>query len=55
MARIFADWEQLTYKHQPKPGQIVTRHPDHFPDVQDVYRIKLRLYRRIQRSFVWGE
>ncbi|MCA9900457.1 MAG: hypothetical protein KC433_19835 [Anaerolineales bacterium] len=38
-----------------KPRQIVARHPEHFPDVKDVYRIKLRLYRRIQRKFDWEE
>jgi len=46
---------QLSFEEELKPGQIVTRHPDHFPDVQEVYRIKLRLYRGIQRTFDWGE
>ncbi|MCB8977892.1 MAG: sigma-70 family RNA polymerase sigma factor [Ardenticatenaceae bacterium] len=45
---------RLSFEEELKPGQIVTRHPEHFPDVQDVYRIKLRLYRRIQRSFGLG-
>lgn len=41
---------QLTFEEELKPRQIAARHPDHFPDVKDVYRIKLRLYRRIQRA-----
>ncbi len=46
---------QLTYEEELKPRQIVAQHPEHFPAVQDVYRIKLRLYRRIQRAFDWEE
>ncbi len=44
---------RLTYEEDLKPRQIVAQHPEHFPAVQDVYRIKQRLYRRIQRSFAW--
>jgi hypothetical protein len=46
---------RLTYEEELKPRQIVAQHPEHFPDVEDVYRIKLRLYRRIQRAFEWEE
>lgn len=46
---------RLTFEEELKPGQIVARYPEHFPNVQDVYRIKQRLYRRIQRSFEWEE
>ena len=45
---------QLSYVENLKPRQIVARHPEHFPAVHDVYRIKLRLYRRVQRA-VGGE
>ena len=46
---------RLTYEEELKPRQIVAQHPEHFPAVQDVYRIKQRLFRRIQRSFAWEE
>jgi hypothetical protein len=46
---------RLTYEEELKPRQIVAQYPEHFPAVQDVYRIKQRLYRRIQRSFAWEE
>jgi hypothetical protein len=46
---------RLTYEEALKPRQIVAQHPEHFPAVQDVYRIKQRLFRRIQRSFAWEE
>ena len=46
---------RLTFKEELKPGQIVARHPEYFPNAQDVYRIKQRLYRRIQRAFEWEE
>ncbi|GJM40876.1 MAG: hypothetical protein DHS20C20_11580 [Ardenticatenaceae bacterium] len=46
---------QLTFEEELKPRQIVARHPEHFPDVKDVYRIKLRFYRRVQRTFDLGE
>ncbi len=46
---------RLTYEEDLKPRQIVAQHPEHFSAVQDVYRIKLRLYRRIQRAFAWEE
>jgi hypothetical protein len=46
---------QLTYEEDLKPRQIVAQHPEHFPAVQDVYRIKQRLFRRIQRAFAWEE
>ena len=46
---------RLTYEEDLKPRQIVAQHPEHFPAVQDVYRIKLRLYRRVQRTFDWEE
>ena len=46
---------RLTYEEELKPRQIVAQHPEHFPAVQDVYRIKQRLYRRIQRNFAWEE
>lgn len=46
---------RLTYEEDLKPRQIVAQYPEHFPNVQDVYRIKQRLYRRIQRSFEWEE
>ena len=41
---------RLTYEENLKPRQIAAQHPGQFPAVQDVYRIKLRLYRRIQRA-----
>ncbi|MBK7893446.1 MAG: hypothetical protein IPJ90_00810 [Anaerolineaceae bacterium] len=46
---------QITFEEELKPRQIIARHPEHFPDVKDVYRIKLRLYRRVQRTFDWEE
>ena len=46
---------RLTYEENLRPRQIVARHPEHFPAVKDVYRIKQRLYRRIQRTFEWEE
>ena len=46
---------RLTYEEELKPRQIVAQHPEHFPAVQDVYRIKQRLFRRIQRSFACEE
>jgi hypothetical protein len=46
---------RLTYEEELKPRQIVAQHPEYFPAVQDVYRIKQRLYRRIQRTFAWEE
>ncbi|MAT96143.1 MAG: hypothetical protein CL608_03285 [Anaerolineaceae bacterium] len=46
---------RLTYEQELKPRQIAAQHPEHFPAVKDVYRIKQRLFRRIQRSFAWEE
>ncbi len=46
---------RLTYEEDLKPRQIVAQHPEHFPAVQDVYRVKQRLYRRLQRAFAWEE
>lgn len=42
---------RLTYEEELKPRQIAARYPEYFPAVEDVYRIKLRLYRRVQRAF----
>lgn len=41
---------RLTYEEELKPRQIVAQHPEYFPAVEDVYRIKQRLYRRLQRA-----
>jgi len=46
---------QLTYEEDLKPRQIVAQHPEHFPALQDVYRVKQRLYRRLQRAIDWQE
>ena len=45
----------LTYEEELRPRQIAAQHPEHFPAVQDVYRIKQRLFRRLQRAFAWEE
>ncbi len=40
----------LSYKEGLKPSAIVKRYPVIFPTAKDVYRVKLRLIKRIQRA-----
>ena len=41
---------QLTFLSSLKPRQIIAQYPDHFSDVQEVYRIQRNLVERLRRD-----